>query len=413
MAESVRNDPIAMRLPASYGAARFLFESSSVVGGRRATERPILNSDEQLVSDVGLRQRAYALRGWVAAREAVGEEGLDSETYKAHRDALLAAFEDPTPKVLVHPIEGAIPGLVARSFSIDEAENEWGIGRVSVELIRDTRRATPVVVTAIAADVVARAEESKATTLQALAERWSIDPAVVGSYEDGLAKARAAFEQVATIANEAETLTDAADRLASVVSEGVAAATATIAVPQRLVTDLGAAFVTLASAFPNVYAAFEGMILGFDFGDFDAAIDLTVPSAASRKRNADAMNVAVKAHLLADAYAFASGLDFVRLDEIDRVEGLLNDQLEAIHDLGTAAPEVLDGLEETRSAFSALLDRARLTARRVVPEHVAPMTPRTLSFALYGDDSLADTLAGLNGRFAYQTLSGAVSVLSS
>lgn len=413
MAESVRNDPIAMRLPASYGAARFLFESSSVVGGRRATERPILHSDEQLVSDVGLRQRAYALRGWVAARESVGEDGLDSETYKAHRDALLAAFEDPTPKVLVHPIEGAIPGLVARSFSIDEAENEWGIGRVSVELIRDTRRATPVVLTAIAADVVARAEESKATTLQALAERWSIDPAVVGSYEDGLTKARAAFEQVATIANEAETITDAADRLASVVSEGVAAATATIAVPQRLVLDLGAAFVTLASAFPTVSAAFEGMILGFDFGDFDAAIDLTVPSAASRKRNADAMNVAVKAHLLADAYAFASGLDFLRLDEIDRVEGLLNDQLGAIHDLGTAEPEVLDGLEEARAAFSALLDRARLTARRVVAEHVAPMTPRTLAFALYGDDALAATLAGLNGSYAYQTLSGAVSVLSS
>lgn len=416
MSEPIAADLYSSLLPCTYGGVRLPFESGSVVGGRRATERPVLHSDDQVVSDVGLRQRAYAIRGWVAAREEIDPATgnvFATETYKQHRKALLEAFEDKTPKVLVHPIEGAIPGLIARSFSIEEVQNEVGVGRVSVEFIRDVRSATPEPEGGVASAVVAASEEAKQTTLQALASKWGVDLAVVGAYEDGLAKAREAFDQIASIANEAETLTDAADLLAQTVSEGVAAATYAILTPQRLVTDLSNAFTVLATAFPTALAAFEGMILGFDFGDLDFSIDLSVPSASSRKQNSDAMNVAMKAHTLADAYGFATGIDFGTLDEIERVEGILADQHAAIVDLGTADPELLDSLENLRVAFASFLDRARLTARRTTTESVAPTTPRALAFTLYGDDALAPTLAGLNDRYAYELLAGSTRVLSS
>lgn len=416
MATSARDDILSSLLPCSFRGVPFGFESGTTIGGVRATERPILNSSEQFVSFVGVRQRGYAVRGYIAQRETVDPstgEVTVSLSYADHRRALLAAFESGEPGTLVHPIEGAIQGLFARSFAVDEAPDEWGRGRVSVEFIRDTRRATPVPDLGVAAAVVAGAEKAKGSFLDSLAERWGVDTSIVGSFEDGLTKAREAFNSVQTIANEAETLTDTVDALSAVASEGIAAAATLITLPQRLATSIGNAVTVLASVFPTVSAAFEGMILGFTFGDVDFTIDGSTPSARLRRDNAAAMNATMKGVYLAEAYRFAAGLDFSTLAEIERVEALLDDQFGAIVDLGSATSEAIDTLESLRTAFASLLDRARLTARKTVQQDVAITTPRTLAFALYESDELTRTLAGLNGVLAYETLSGRVTVLSS
>lgn len=415
MADSVRDDILSGLLPCSFGGVPFLFESGTVVGGHRATERPILNSTEQIVSNVGVRQRSYAMRGRIAALESMDAEGnvTVSRSYAEHRQALAAAFENPEPQAFVHPIEGAIQGLLARSWAIDETQDEWGMGKVSVEFVRDTRRPTPVPDLGVASVVVAAAEQARESFLSSLAEKWGVDIAIVGSFEDGLTKAREAFNSVQTIANEAETLTDSVDRVAAATAEGIAAAATLITLPQRLATSIGNAIAVLASAFPTAVAAFEGMILGFDFGDVDFTIDASTPSGQLRRDNAAAMNVTMKGAYLAEAYRFATGIDFLTLDEIERVETVLDDQFGSIIDLGSASAEALDSLERLRTAFASFLDRARLTARKRVTETVPTTTPRVLAYALYGDDDLTATLSGLNGVFAYETLSGSVTVLSS
>lgn len=416
MADDVRDDILSSLLPCSYGGVPFLFQSGTEVGGHRATERPILHSSEQLVSNVGPRQDAFNLRGYIASRDEVDAATGDirtERTYKEHRDALRAVFKDPAPKTLVHPLAGAVQGCVARSWAIDEEQDAWGCGKVSVEFIIDTSQATPVRDLGIASAVVEAAEVSKASFLAALVEKWNVDPATVGAYEDGLTKAREAFTAMQNIANEAETLTDSLDALAAATSEGIAAATTLIMTPQRLATDIGNALSVLASVFPTAVTAFDGLVNGFSFGDLDFTIDLDDPSARIRKQNADAMNAAMKGALLASAYAFATGIEFGTLDEIERVEGLLDEQANAIVDLGTATSEALGSMEDLRTAFAAFLDRARLSARRIVSDDTAPCTPRTLAFALYGDDALAGTLAGLNGVLSYELLSGRVTVLSS
>lgn len=415
MAESVRDDILATLLPCSFDGVPFGFASGTVVGGRRVTERAILNSPDQFVSDVGLRQRSYAVRGYIAAREAIDSasgEVTVSMTYAEHRRALAAAFERGSA-TFVHPIEGAITGMTARSFAIDETPDEWGLGRVSVEFVRDTRTATPVPDLGVASAVVAAAGESKQSFLDSLAEKWNVDVSIVGSFEDGLTKAREAFDSMQDVANEAETLADSADRIAAVTSEGIAAAASLISVPQRLATTIGNAVTVLASVFPTVSAAFEGMILGFDFGEVDFTIDGSTPSARLRRDNTAAMNATMKGVYLAEAYRFASGLEFKTLDEIERVETLLDDQFGAILDLGAASTEAIDSLENLRTAFAALLDRARLTARKTVTQDVSITTPRVLAHALYDSDELTQTIAALNGALPYETLSGRVTVLSS
>lgn len=414
--ESVRGDVLSTLLPCSYGGVPLFFDSGSTIGGQRANARPILHSSEQIVSNVGTKQRTRNFRLFLAQREAIDARTGDlvvDLTYAEMRRALLAVFEDPTPKTFVHPLEGAITGLVAVNFAVDEGQNEWGLGRVTVEFIRDTRKPTPVPDLGVASAVVAASEQTRASFFESLAERWGIDTSVVGVFEDGLTKARAAFDSMQQIANEAETLTDGLEAFTAAMSEGLAAVAATIALPQKLANDLANSLDVLTSIFPTAVTAFEGMVRGFGFGELDLSIDLSVPSARIRKANKDAMDATINGAYLAEAYRFATGIEFVTLDEIESVESRLDAQWEAILDAGTATPESLDSLENLRTAFASYLDRARLSARKVVPDDTAPTTPRTLCFALYGDDALTRTIAGLNGVLPYQTLAGRVSVLSS
>lgn len=414
MPDTVRDQFIDALLPCSYAGVPFLFSGGTVVGGVRGTPRPILNSDAQIVSIVGGRQRSYSMRGYIAARESVGPDGSATvvQNYAAHRSALVAAFEAKRADVFVHPIEGAITGLVALNYSIEETPDEWGLGRVTVELVRDTRSVTPAPAVGAAPAVLAAAETAKASFLEGLAERWGVDPAIVGSYEDGLTKARAAFESMQEIANEAELLTDGVDRVAAVVSEGVAAAARIITTPQTLATQIGGAVAVLVSAFPTALVAFDGMVRGFTFGDLDFAIDLSAPSAGNRKRNADSMNVTMKALYLAEAYRFATGLEFLTLDEIDAAEAKLNAQFGAVVGSGAASAESVGTLEDLRSQFGLYLDRARLSARRVTTTRTHPVTPRVLAHALYESDALAGVLAALNGAYSFDLVEGDVSVLT-
>ena len=121
MADDGRNELISRLLPASFRGVRFFVRGIATSGGRKATERPIVNSDEQAVDDVGKMQRVYDVGAYVTAiYESTANDTSISVPYAQQRDLLLAALEDRTPASFVHPIEGRIDNLVARSWMLDE-----------------------------------------------------------------------------------------------------------------------------------------------------------------------------------------------------------------------------------------------------------------------------------------------------
>lgn len=413
MTAPVREEVENTLLPCSFRGVQFYWEGGSIVGGRKATEGPIVVSDEQIISDVGLRQRAYSIRGLIAVRTQVGEGGESTvaQTYADHRRTLLAALESSEPATFVHPIEGTVTGLVARSWSLDETFSELGIGRIGIEFIRDTTRPTPVIEIG-AADLVAEtAETARSTALAEFASKWNVDPSIVGAYEDGLAKTRDAFAAVQRSADEAQTVASQINGFASAISTATADAARLIQTPLVLANALAGVFDSLRSIYPTAAAAFDALALGFGYGGLDALPDADSPSSIARRLNVETMNASMNILFLSNAYEAASGLSFLTLDEIDRVDAVLGKQHDSLLDVVDA--ETVDALEELRAAFSDVLSAARLTAYRLTRENVSPTTPRALAFVLYGSDELADTLAALNGRYSYELLDGETTVLSS
>ena len=96
---------------ASYKKAVFFLTRSSITGGRKDTKKEIVNSDFQVIEDLGLRQPIFTLTALVAGRD--GDLG-----YKEMRDKLLDALQEGGRGQLIHPFYGPINNVVARSFTI-------------------------------------------------------------------------------------------------------------------------------------------------------------------------------------------------------------------------------------------------------------------------------------------------------
>ena len=97
--------------PGKWRGLQIYIEDIARSGGRKVTARPILNSDEQNVIDVGLKQASYSVSGVITAKYLTL---LISTTYTELRDDFIAACEDGSPGELQSPWEGIIENLVVQ-----------------------------------------------------------------------------------------------------------------------------------------------------------------------------------------------------------------------------------------------------------------------------------------------------------
>lgn len=425
MAEDGRQEIGTRLLQSSFRGARFYVRSVSVAGGRKATERPIINSDDQVVDDVGLLQRSYNVAGYVTALyegRTSNESGI-SIPYTEQREKILEALEIRTPAAFVHPIEGRIENLVAKSWTLDEAVSELGIGLLTITFVKETTRPVPVAQEGHEEAVAAAADAAEDSLLGKLAERWGVDPSFVESYNDALGKLRESYSKINAVADSTETSIDAATtatvaplgQFAQTMANLTSTASAAASFGTSVSLGVKTAFAALNNIFPTAAAQFTAMRNAFDFGDTDIEFDFTSPSGRQRKQNFDAMNSAVKGLALSNAYRAATDMEYVTIDEIETTERIIEAQFQVLATGDAIDEESLQGLTDLRESFNAFLRDAKLTARKVVTEEITAMTPRTLAFVLYEDeaDEFTAFISGLNSKESYELIGGVVKVLTS
>ena len=110
--------------PASYRGAYFFIASTSTSGGRKISRKLPVDSDKQLLEDMGLRNRAFNVTGTIAPRR--DNNGSIITTYQKVRDDLLAALELGGTGILIHPFYGRLENIVAITWSVTEDMRSLG-----------------------------------------------------------------------------------------------------------------------------------------------------------------------------------------------------------------------------------------------------------------------------------------------
>lgn len=450
MADDGKRELWATLLPSSFRGVPFFVESISVTGGRKATAKPIINSDEQIVDDIGMLQRTYAVRGFIvakyrkanatvadttaeiqelqeerAAREKktgvlekgdlqVGsKQGTIDADYREMRLILTTAFELRGPGKLIHPVEGIIEDLVCKTFSIDESMKEVGIGRFSATFVRETVQPVPEPVVGAKDEVLGKIDEAAAAADVQIEEEWSVDQAFNDAYEFSAEKLSSVYTgALKDVAEAAVTGIDNMEQFQRNIAELEAGVFAVVGDALQVASTVRGVFDSLNGLFPLPAAAFQALQNGFDFGDLDIDFDFSTPSGKQKKKNQGALNASVQCDYLIEAYRVGLDLDYVTTDDVALVETILEAQHRKIVDGDEADDCLKDAMTSLRESFFDFLGAARLTARSLVEEDVATTTPRVLAYMLYENVDDTDSIAGLNDVVAYETISGVVTVLS-
>ena len=402
-------------------------QSVTTGGGRKATAKPILNSSEQVVDDVGLSQRTYSVSGYLAAsyyktspttRKAAAileKLGIEVETikkeYRDQREELAAAFEAPGDGTFIHPFEGEIEHLVVTSYSIDESMTDVGIGRVNVEFVVRTARPIPEPIEGEKEATRGVIEESLASILADLLEEYATGENLPSALAVG-GKLGAAFEAAQKVVEGVKTVVALAEKFQRTVAQLQADVFALVSDVVGIADSIKGVFSSMNALFATPFAAWEALQNGFDFGDVDVSFDFSTPSGKQKKRTFDTLNTTMQANFFLSAYTAALDLDYTTTDDVAEVEAILDAQHVKMMASDAVSDVVKDSLSTVRTSFAGFIGAARINARALTETDTPTTTPRVLAYMLYESDADAGTLAGLNSVRSFENVSGQVTVLS-
>jgi prophage DNA circulation protein len=396
--------------PASYRGVPFFVESTSTSGGRKTATKVFVNSDLQVVEDLGKRQRDFTVSGIVAARR--NNSGEVVRTYQEVRDALLVALEKGGPGILVHPFYGRLENVVVLNFSLTEDTSKLGDSPLEVHFAISNADGLPQPTESVLGSVVSGSEALSAAAGAAIAGNFSVTQKFTGNFSAAVEKVSDFADAVrraatTTAADEAEL--DAFNRLLGSF-DGSAVSLASDP------TSLGSSTVGLVASLSGLYSSkrdtFATLARLFSFGDGDVGIPTTTAGRIERKRNRDTYNGATQAMALAGAYEAAAQIDFATTDDVDATSAALEDQYQKLSASGNLDNPTREELDRLRVAANAFFDAQRVLEPRIVTVRVDQTSSRLLAYRYYGSSELGDEIARLNSLRDSAIVEGEVKVLS-
>lgn len=399
--------------PCSFRGAVFFLRRSSTTGGRKTSTKEIVNSDRQLVEDLGLQQRTFVLAGTVAARTA--PDGSVLATYKDVKEALLAALDAPGPGALVHPFFGRIPNLQVTTYTLNETPSALGDAPISITFSVSDTDGVPVAQPAVLGTVQASANETSNALADAVAQVFAITNRFVGNYQDGIDKVDAVAVAINAATDPLAQVADQVDDFSKGLTDIVENAASLVSNPRELSDSIESAIQSVGALLATPQAIFDAMVRLFDFGDDDTRAPVGgTAGATQRQQNRDLLNNQTQGTALATAYSNAAQLDLATVEDIDATQDVLEDQYQKMVAAGTLDPDSQAKLTETRVNLSEFFNAQRATKPRRTEVRVPSAVPaRVLSFAYYGTSERGDQIAELNGLDDAAFVEGDVTILTS
>jgi len=390
----------AFMAPISYRDVEFIFVDSSVLGGRKVAIKKFVNTDRQLVEDLGLEQRSYNVTGYVTL---VGDEykenalGTTSTSYLDKRDRLVEALEAPGTGKLVHPMYGVLYEMAVTSYTLNESVTSVGIGRLDITFEISNADGLPEADETTISEISSANDAVLETSRSRIEEFFDSKPELLGVYNKAKEKVQQVADKVSSALEFAERVTDEIDKVGLMVSEFQSDVIALATAPQDLAQSITNVFQTINGTIATVSATFDVYQEFFEFG-FLTDIELRFDTAANHQSNLNnnTLNNAINANALSGAYLAASGKDYKTVREIDADIDILENQLDAIRNASGIDASTLTSLLNARESTLRLLDQRKQQTNTVIEVETNIISARALSYQYYGTDEEADDIAKLN-----------------
>jgi prophage DNA circulation protein len=399
--------------PASYRNVGFFVTDTTTAGGRKDAKKEFINSDLQIVQDLGLKNRTYNVTGVVAATHDPG--GTLIKSYRENRDALLAALEKGGTGTLIHPFYGKQENMVCRTFSLNETMSTIGDATITMVFeISNTNgiKASPN----ISIPRISRAQRAiDAAGQLAILVGFDTSGAAGGTSTDAASKL-SEFGDLIDKASKSNRLSEALDidkfnELQNNIGVWQTRVDTLVANPSDMATEMSNLFRELDGLFSAPIDTYNSLQSMFDMGGLDIPYENTQTYLSlQRQKNRDILNNNNRALGLSYSYLSAAQLDFQTVEEIEVVSSDLEDQYQLLL-TSEVDKDLLDSVTEQRGDTVELFAQQKLSARQTVDIRTNLTTTRLLSFSYYGTSEDGETLAKLNELENFEVV-GDIEVLS-
>lgn len=373
---------------ASFKEIPFLLEKSMIYGGRKDVLHRYVNSNNQIVEDLGLQRRS------VSFDAIVGGDG-----YFANRDRLLSALEEGGSGTLVHPFYGAMENMVARKFTINEDFKEFGIAYFTIDFDYSAPISSTPFEEANTLSQVAKAAEDALNKIESsLANgiKKPKKPSVFDKMKAGVTKVTGALSTASKslngVVSEINSFNDQLTTMSGSLVDLIFA-------PALLASSLKGLFSTITGIFEAPKQALDAMLGMFGIGDDDKARKLNFNTTTRNEINNNdyVLFTSTNAMALIQAYDSLANAEFSTIEELEYYEALVEAQYEIISASAVIDTEAKTAITRLRTVASKVINSTKTKLPNVIDITVNTKTPlRAIEFQYYGENTITDKLRLVN-----------------
>lgn len=385
---------------ASFRGAEFYVVSTSTEGGRKTVSHEYPNTDRRFVEDLGKMQRVFTVDGYIS--------GKDSQ-YFQRRNALLSALEQPGTGVLIHPFYGSIT-VVPRPYTITEDMTRLNEAKVSMVFEISSPAVYPKEAANNKSKLTAGANDVLAKASADTSSHFSVSSAL-NNFRAAQDKLTAVGNKFRDAAEKVNAVSDTVNELNSNINAFRDDINFLINTPSNLAASINAMFVGVSQLTTDPVGQL-GILKGFyKFGQTDTAYPSNTASYVERITNNTTINNNINVSALALSYGLLVSFEFGNTDEIDSVEGDLEEQYEYAT-AGDMDPDLRASLDSLRNESRIYFDRLRLQVAKIIDVTTTLMPITVLNYSYYGNTTLTSELIDLNNISDPSFVSGQVKVLT-
>lgn len=384
---------------ASFKGAVFLIDSSSTTGGRKSVTHEYPQSDRRFVEDLGELRETYTMTGII-----------HGDNYVADRDNLIQQLKSEGSGELVHPFFGSLT-VFSKPYSLTQNLNELGLARFSMTFELTQESVFPKIATNNTSLISDISGKTITSTGVDFLDKFNVSKNIPANFQDASTTLGRVADSLGINADTVLKVGDNVNIFERTLKTFRDNLNRYIFVKDKLLDSIFTTFNEYAQVGRSAKDQFDLLVSVFSFGDDDEPITPTTVKKVERAQNRDIINGYVQVSALSYAYNVVPSLTFDTEDDINEIQGILDEQFDKVIETSGLSSETISDLKDLRVQVRGFLDQAAVAAFKIstVETYSTPMT--ILAYQYYGDTTKTQQLIDLNAINDPSFVEGEVKVL--
>lgn len=390
---------VSQLLQARFKGVEFLYINHRKSAGRKTVKHEYVSSDRRFTEDLGRLLPTYSVQ---AVLDTTGDND-----YVAVRENFEKALDSFGAGTLQLPTVGEL-NVQMTTYAVDETMENLGYIKYSINFEQTNNNISPSTVLNPISEADANYEAGFLGISSSIADSFNV------SSTDNFLKAKDSLLDFSrSISDSVDRFNTSANNVSQInqlITDFEDQVNQLINAPDRLGSAMVELYANVNNLSDNIDDSISGAFATFDFNPGEVT-PVETAATVEDNQNKQTLNVNNQAMATLTLYNLAVQKEYANVQELDDIQASIEEKYESLINEDVDAA-VLEAINDIRINFEEFYARQAVILPKLQEITVLPILASKLSYKLYGDSTLADTLLAINNVNTSTYLEGKILVLS-